>query len=214
MLRRSGTVAMVGNDTRQIQCQYGSDALRKLRWSGVENVRREDRDAAIAGKEVGGEHEPETLAVKSHVSVGVAGKMNCPQAMPYVDEVAIVQQAVRNERLEGQNASANALQTTRDSRPAAILRTTAVVVCVETWGGNPSTGFTGDRGHVEDVVEMPVGDDDSANGFALPAALAECALQKEAPADESRVDQIQPGCVSKDVKIQPDGCSDLDDIGM
>jgi hypothetical protein len=57
-------------------------------------------NATIAGKEVGGEHEPERLTVEAHVSVGMAGEMNCMEAMPDVDEIAIVEPAVGNERLE------------------------------------------------------------------------------------------------------------------
>ena len=77
-----------------------------------------------------------------------------------------------------------------------------VVVGVESRSGNPSPGLAGNRSHVEDLVEVPVGDDDAANGLVLPAASAKCPVQKEAPADESGIEQIQPGCVSKDVKAE------------
>ena len=77
-----------------------------------------------------------------------------------------------------------------------------VEVGVESRGSNPSAGLAGNRSHVEDVVEVPVGDDDAANGFVLPAASAKCPAQKEAPADESGIEQIQPGSVSKDVKAE------------
>ncbi len=77
-----GTVAMVGNDPGEVKCQCSRRALWYLRWGGVEDVRRKVCNAAIARKKVGGEHEPETLAVKAHVPVGVAGKMDCPQTLP------------------------------------------------------------------------------------------------------------------------------------
>jgi hypothetical protein len=171
------------------------------------------RDAAIAGKKVGAEEQSERLTVETHVSVSVPRKMDGTQTVPNVDEVAVVKPAVGNERTKAQNRPANALQTACDPRPAAIVRVASVVVGVETRGGNPGAGLACDDGHVEDVVEMSVGDDNAANGLALPTALAECAPQKNASADESSVEQIQSRCVAKDIVIER-WCPDLENIGM
>ena len=65
---------------------------------------------------------------------------------------------------------------------------TGVVVSVETRCGNPSASLACNRGDVQDVVEVPVGDDDAANGLALPTALAKGAVQKEASAHEPGVE--------------------------
>ena len=208
-----GTVAMVGNDSGEVKCQCSRRALRYLRWGGVEDVRRKVCNTAIARKQVGGEHESEALAIEAHVSVGVAGKMDCAQTLPYVEEVAVVEPAVGNERMEGENGPTDALQATCDSCPAAIARMTGVVVGIETRGGNPSAALACDGRHVEDVVEMSVGDDNAPNGIALPTASPECALQKESPADKSGIEQIQPGCVTKDVEVER-WRSDLENIGM
>ncbi len=88
-----------------------------------------------------------------------------------------------------------------------------VVVGIETWGSNPGTGLPGDLGHVENVIQMSVSDDNSANWFALPPAAAKRPSQKEASADESGVEQIQPRRVLQHVKIER-GCPDLENIGM
>ena len=169
-------------------------------------------DAAIAGEKVGAEHESKTLAVETHVSVGVAGEKNRPQAVPNVDEVAVVEPAVRNEGAEGQDGPADALQTTGDSCPTAIVRMAGVVLSVETRGGNPSASLARNRRDIENVVEVPVGDDDATNQLVLPAAPAKGAMQKETSANESSIEQIKPRCVSKDVEVDR-GCSDLKDIG-
>jgi hypothetical protein len=87
------------------------------------------------------------------------------------------------------------------------------VVCVETRGGNPGTGLTRNRGDIEYMVEMPVGDDDPANAFVLPTAPAKCAMQKESSADESRVEQIESRSISKDVKVER-WCPDLKNARM
>ena len=77
---------------------------------------------------------------------------------------------------------------------------TGVVVSVEARGRDPGAGFARNRGNVEDVVEVPVGDDDAPNALMVPAALAQRPAQKEAAADKSAIEHIQPGRVSKDVK--------------
>ena len=101
MFFRGGAVTMVWNDSDEVKCQCGGGARRQLLGNGVEDVRREAGNAAIAGEEIGAEHELETLAVEAHVSVRVAGKMDCPQAVPNVDEVAIIKPAAGSERMEG-----------------------------------------------------------------------------------------------------------------
>ena len=97
MLFGRAAVTVVRKDSGEVKCQGGGDTLWQLLWSGVEDVRREMGNDAIAGEQVGAEHKPETLAVEAHMTVGVPWKMDCPQAMPHVDKVAIVEPAMRNE---------------------------------------------------------------------------------------------------------------------
>ena len=85
------------------------------------------------------------------------------------------------------------------------------MVGIETRRGDPGAGLTRNRGNVEDVVEMPVGDDDAANGLSLPAAPAKSAAQEQAPADESGIEQIQAGCVAEDIEVDRGG-ADLEDV--
>ena len=144
----------------------------------------------MTGEEVGAEHEPETVAVKAHVSVGVPRQMDGAQAVPHIDEVPIVEPAVRNEWLEGRKKSAKRLQVPSDSCPATVVRTTRIVLGVETGRRNPRAGLACNCGHVEDVVEVPVGDDDTTNALALPAASAKRVSQKKSATDESSVEQI------------------------
>src|SRR3954463_14656970 len=97
MLFGAGTVAMVGEDSGGVKRQRGGRALRELFGIGVENVGREEGDTKIAGEKIAGKQKFEALAVEAHVSWRVAGQMNCSQAMPDVDEVAVVKPAVGNE---------------------------------------------------------------------------------------------------------------------
>ena len=100
MFFRLSAVAMVWNDPGEVKCQGDGCALGQLLRSGIEDIRRKLRCAAIAGKEIAAEHESEPLAVEAHMPVGMAGEMDRAQTVPYVDQVAVVEQAVRNERLE------------------------------------------------------------------------------------------------------------------
>jgi hypothetical protein len=171
------------------------------------------RDAAIAREKVGAKEEPEPFAIEPHVPMGMPWKMDGPQAVPNVDKVTVVEPAVRNERTKVKDWPADALQAAGDPRPAAILRVAGVVVGIETRGGNPSAGLACDVVHVEDVVEVSMGDDNAANRLTVPAAATECPPQKEASADESSVEQIQSRIVSKDIEIER-WCSNLENIGM
>jgi hypothetical protein len=101
MFLRRGAVAMVGNDSGEVKCQRGDCTRWHLVRNGIENVGREAGKAMIAGEKIRAKQEPETLAVKAHVPVGVTREMDGSQAVPYVDEVAVVEQAVRNERMKG-----------------------------------------------------------------------------------------------------------------
>lgn len=190
MLFRAGAVAMVRNDAGEIEGQGGCCTLRELLRNGIEDVGREVSDAAIAGKEVGGEQQPKALTVEPHVSVSVAGKMHRPQPVPHIDEVSVVEPPVRGERTKAQQRSANSFQPARDSGPAVITRITGVMFGIQTRSRNPGPSFACEAGHVEDVIEVSVGNDDPTNRITLPTALAECALQKEASANEPSVEQI------------------------
>src|SRR5262249_7759514 len=154
---------------------------------GVEDVRRKMGDAAIAGKEIAAEQELEPLAVETHVTISVPGKMHRAQAMPDLDDIAIVQPAIGSEWLERQHRPADALQHTGNTRPAIIRRVAGVVIGIEAGRSDPRPRLAGERGDVQNVIEMAMGDDDAADGFALPTAPDDCAPQQRTSTDESSV---------------------------
>ena len=79
------TVAVVWKDPGEVKCQCDGCALRQLLGDGIEDSGRELSFSAIAGEEVGAEHESETLAVEAHVPAGMAREMDRTQTVPYVD---------------------------------------------------------------------------------------------------------------------------------
>src|SRR5687767_11094478 len=96
--------------------------------------------------------------------------MDGTQAVPDVEEIAVVQPAIWDERLERKHAPAEPLEAIRHARPAPIERTPCIVVGVQPRCGDPSAGLARNGGNIQDVVEMAVGDDDSADWLAVPAA--------------------------------------------
>lgn len=87
------------------------------------------------------------------------------------------------------------------------------MIGIEPRGGDPGTELACDGGHVEDVVEMPVGDDNTPNWIVVPTAFAKGPAQDGATADKAGIEQIQPGRVFQDVEIN-DRRSDLENIGI
>lgn len=204
---------MVRDDSSEIKRQCHRRALRYLRGDGVENVRREVSKAAIARKQVGGKHELETLAVEAHMPASVTGEMDCPQSLPYVEKVTVVDPAIRNKRAESKNRPPDVFQATCDSCPALIMRMPCKVVSVETRSSDPSASLACNRAHIENVIEVPVSDNNAANGLTLPTALSQRTPQEEPPSDESSVEQIHPRRISKNVEVER-WSSDLENIGL
>lgn len=205
-------IAMVRNHTSEVKRQRLGDTQRDLFRCGVEDVRRKVRGPAITGEKIGREHEPLRLAVKSHVPCRVPRKMDRPQSPPDVQHIAIVEPPVGHKRAEAEKGTSQAFQTPCDLRPAAVARTPGIVVGIPSRGGNPGPGLARDLRHVEDMIEMPVGDDDPANGFTIPPAAAESFSQEETASEKSGIEQIQTRRVFQHVKIE---CrrADLEEIG-
>ena len=62
------------------------------------------------------------------------------------------------------------------------------MVGIEARCGYPGACFASDCCHVEDVIEVAVGDNDAANRLLFPTISAKFASQKETSADESSVE--------------------------
>ncbi len=98
---RRGAVTMIWKDSDQVQGQSGLHAAGDPLRLGIENIRRESRNIAVAREEVRAEQQPEPFAIKSGVPGGVAGEVHRAQAVPHIDKIAVVQPAVRNEWPKG-----------------------------------------------------------------------------------------------------------------
>ena len=76
------------------------------------------------------------------------------------------------------------------------------MVGIETRAGDPGASLARKRSNIEDVVEVPMGDDDATNGVTLPTAPAKRPMQQEAAADESAIEYVQTGGVPQDVEVE------------
>lgn len=169
-------------------------------------------DTTVAGEEIAGEHEPEQFAIEAHVPVRMPWEMDGAQAVPDIDAVAIVEPAVRSERPKTEHWPANAFQPTGDARPTNVARMPGKVIRIQTRCSDPCPALTGDCRYVQNVIEVPVCDDDTADRLAIPTAISKCPPQKKTPTDKSGVQQIQPRVVAQDIEVE--GRSpDLEKIG-
>lgn len=76
------------------------------------------------------------------------------------------------------------------------------MIRIQTRRCNPGAALLRNRSDIEDVVEVTVRDDDSADRFPVPTSLAKSMPQKSAPADEPRIQQVQSRTIAEDVEIQ------------
>lgn len=149
---RRRAVAMIWNDSAQIEFQRGGNTARYLRRVGVKNIGRQPGHIAVAREEIRAEQQLQRFAVKPHMSMGVAGQMNRAKPAPCFDEITIAEQAIRDERAKRQDRSADGLQPARDPRPAAIMRCAGIVSGVEPRGCNPRASLMRRDGHIEDMI--------------------------------------------------------------
>lgn len=108
-----GVVAVVGDHSSKVEGKSGSDAAANLFRRGVENSRWQVGESAVAGEKVRAEEETEAFAVKTHVAVGVPRKMDRTQPLPDVEDIAVVQQPGRRERMEWQHRPSHLFQPAR-----------------------------------------------------------------------------------------------------
>jgi len=213
MLLGRGGVAVIGNDSREIQGQGGVRTFGNHLRGGIKDGRREMSKTAIAGEQVGAEQQPKFFTIETHVPVSVAGEMYRAQSMPNLDPIAVVQQAVGNKSSETQQRAAHGLQTAGHQRPTLVARMTGIVVRVQARRGDPRARFAGDCRYMQDVVQMSVGNDDAPDGHRVPATPPKRSPQKETPSDKSCVQQIEPGTVPEDVEVES-WRPDLKDVGV
>src|SRR5687768_13460150 len=102
MCLRTCRISVIGQDAFQIESQSFLHTGSHQFGARIQEARREMRDAAEAGKEVGGEEELELLAIPAGMAVSVPRHMHSTQAVPDVQGIAIVDPAVRGEGLEAQ----------------------------------------------------------------------------------------------------------------
>jgi hypothetical protein len=164
---RSCPVRVIGKNSLEITSQDFAETCRNLSGSGVEDSRRKVAELSITGKKIGTEEKAEFSAIIPHVPRGVAGKMDGAQAVPNRDFIAIVKKAIRAERAESQYGFAEAFQQSANLRPALIDRRSRIMRRIQRRSGNPRSMFVGEPGNIENMIEVAVGDEDSANRLMI-----------------------------------------------
>ena len=88
---------------------------------------------------------------------------------------------------------------------------TGVMVRIKAGCRNPRARLPRDTRHIQDVVEVSVGDNDSNNRESVPSALSKRTAQVSASSDKATVEQIQPLSVFQNVETNY-GRPDLENI--
>jgi len=75
------------------------------------------------------------------------------------------------------------------------------MIGIETWRLRSRRRSPREGRDIEDVVEVPVGDDDPPDALLVPAVMGERMAQETSAADESSVEQVEPGSIAQDMKF-------------
>lgn len=195
-------VAMVRPNADWVECQGFVDTRRHLGGSAIENRRRKSRSQRVAGEKVAAEKKSQLSTIESAMSYRVTGKMNRLEPVPNVEQIAILEPSIDRERPIPQDRSPQRFERAADARHAGIRIGPAIVRLVPARRRHPRRSLGGQRSHIENVIEMAVGDHDASNRFPIPAAPAQGAPEQDAPADESAVDHVEAVGSTQDIEIQ------------
>jgi hypothetical protein len=131
--------------------------------------------------------------------------MDRTQSVPNIQVVTVVEPPVGRKGTKAKNGPAYAFQDSRHPRPTTVTRPPGVVRRVESRRRNPRTRLDRNGRYIQDVIQVPMGNDDSANRLPIPSALTQCLPQKKASTDESGIQQIQALRVTQHVEAERRG---------
>ena len=164
------------------------------------------------GEEVTAEEEAVCGGVEAAVAVGVAGQGYDAEAAPDGKLVAIMEELVGAEGGHAQQAAADPFGDAGDTAPAGVVGAVLEVFEVALRSGDPGVVFAGESGCIQDVIEVPMREQDATDGQMIPAAGLQGLGQGGASAEEAGVDEIQCIILSQHEELHDEGADD-EEIG-
>lgn len=178
----------------------------------IENLRGDVRAEGGGGEEIAAEEEAVRGGVEAAVAAGVAGQGHDAEAAPDGQLVAIVEEAVGAEGGHAKQAAADPFGDAGDTAPAGVTGSVLEVFEVALRSGDPGVVLAGEGWGIEDVIEVPMREQDAADGQMIPAAGLESCFQGGASSEEAGVDQIQGVTVPQHEELHDKGADD-EEIG-
>jgi len=199
---------MVRQYALQGKRQCFPDTVRNHLLIRIENHRRQMGETPIAREKIPAEQQAQLFAEISRMPGGVAREMDGPQTVPDIEEIAVIDPAIRGERLESQQGSANRLKQSSDPCPSAMGWRAFIRRRIQPGSGNPGPVLSRDSRHIEDVVKMPMGHDHTQDLLILQTTRDEGFPEGLFSADEPGINQIKAATVTQHMEVHreiPDG---------
>lgn len=205
-------IGVAGQNTVQRQFEGPMDALACRDVVLVENFRSDVRAEGGSGEEIAAEEQAVCGGVETAVTVGVAGQGHDAETAPDGKLVTIAEKLVGAKGGHAEQAAADPFGDAGDTAPAGVTGSVLEVFEVALRSGDPGVVFAGEGRCVEDVIEVPMREQDAADGQMIPAAGLEGCFQCVASSEEAGVDQVQRVTVPQDEELHDEGADD-EEIG-
>ena len=131
------------------------------------------------------------------------GKMNGLQPMPDFEIVTVVQKAGGCETAKRKDLPTGRLQNTSNPGCPTINGMPGIVIKVEPGSGDPSPVAIRQFRDIENVIEVPMRQDDSANRNPGPSSAGKGAVEASEATDEACIQQVEGASITKDVEAHP-----------
>lgn len=139
----------------------------------IENLRGDVRAEGGGGEEIAAEEEAVFGGVEAAVAVGVAGQGYDAEAAPDGKLVAIMEELVGAEGGHTEQVSADPFGDASDTAPAGVAGAALEVFEVALRSGDPGFVFAGEGRRIQNMIEVPMREQDAADGQMIPAAGSE-----------------------------------------
>lgn len=105
-----GPIGMIGKKAIHLKTEQTASAAPDKRLTGVQECRWEMTQSTVTGESIGREGKAALSTKIRHMPRGVPGQVHRLKSVPDIDEVAVVQKPVGNERLITQRLTAQGVE--------------------------------------------------------------------------------------------------------
>ena len=181
---------MRGKKAADRQSLRPGDTGGNFLWFAIEDGRRKAGSETAAGEKIGAEEESLFRMQQSHMARSVAWQMDSDEAA-FRECIPVVVPPAYREGLPAWQVSANGFQDSAKAAGISVAILAGAMAFIQPGGGNPGSRTRRERSRVEDVIEMPMSEDDSGERQAIPATSPQHLLQQLSSPKKPCIDQIE-----------------------